>query len=192
MSTATAPEPLQLAKPRLMSLQTFLVRYSNREQPHKYEWNKGVVEKKPRTMNRDQFLLLQKLMRLFTKTKAYAAMGELIAEVDMYLPEANRTRRADIAYLSGEQMRASRNGVPTICLFVVEVVSKNDQVYDLEEKKIEYFANGVQVLWVVFPQAKKVEVYRSPKDVAICFGDDRCSATPVLPDFELSANELFG
>jgi len=191
MSTATASEPLKTATPRLISLQTFLERYAGREQPFKYEWNQGVVEKKPRTMNRDQFLLLQKLMRLFAQTKAYSAMGELLAEVDMYLPKANRTRRADIAYLSGEQMHASRNGEPTVCPFVVEVVSKNDQINDLEAKKQEYFANGVQVLWVVFPQLKKVEVYHSPKTVAICFGDDRCSAAPVLPDFELSVNDLF-
>lgn len=191
MSTVTASEPLEKANPRLISLQTFLERYSNREEPYKYEWNKGVVEKKPRTMNRDQFLLLQKLMRLFSQTKEYAAKGELIAEVDMYLPSAERTRRADIACLSGEQMRASRNGEPTVCSFVIEVISKNDQVNDLEDKKIEYFANGVQVLWVIFPHSKKVEVYRSPKDVNICFGDDRCTAAPVLPDFEISVNELF-
>jgi Uma2 family endonuclease len=191
MSTATATEPLKPATPRTISLQSFLERYSSREEPFKYEWNKGVVEKKPRTMNRDQFLLLQKMMRLFTQTKAYTAMGELIAEVDMYLPAAERTRRADIAYLSGEQMRLSRTGEPTVCAFVIEVVSKNDQINDLEDKILEYFANGVQVLWVIVPHSKKVEVYRSPKDVTICFGDDRCSAAPVLPDFELSANELF-
>lgn len=191
MSTATASELLQTASRRLISLQTFLERYANREQPYKYEWNKGVVEKKPRTMNRDQFLLLQKLMRLFTQTQAYSAMGELLAEVDMYLPRAERTRRADIAYLSGEQMRASRNGEPSVCPFVIEVVSKNDQINDMEDKKIEYFANGVQVLWIVFPQAQKVEVYQSPKNVTICFGDDICSAAPVLPDFEISVRELF-
>lgn len=191
MSTATASELLKTAPRRLISLQTFLERYANREQPYKYEWNKGVVEKKPRTMNRDQFLLLQKLMRLFAQTQAYSAMGELLAEVDMYLPRAERTRRADIAYLSGEQMRASRNGEPSVCPFVIEVVSKNDQINDMEDKKIEYFANGVQVLWIVFPQAQKVEVYQSPKNVTICFGDDICSAAPVLPDFEISVRELF-
>lgn len=191
MSTATATEPLKPANPRTISLQRFLERYSSREEPYKYEWNKGVVEKKPRTMNRDQFFIFRNLLEFFLKTTAYHHQGLLMSEVDMYLPAAERTRRADIAYLSGEQMRLSRSGEPTVCAFVIEVVSKNDQINDLEDKILQYFANGVQVLWVIVPHSKKVEVYRSPKDVTICFGDDRCSAAPVLPDFELSVNELF-
>lgn len=191
MSTATATEPLKPAPSRTISLQSFLERYSSREEPFKYEWNKGVVEKKPRTINRDQFYIFQNLLDFFLQTTAFRNNGLLMSEVDMYLPAAERTRRADIAYLSGEQMRLSRTGEPTVCAFVIEVVSKNDQINDLEDKILEYFANGVQVLWVIVPHSKKVEVYRSPKDVTISFGDDRCSAAPVLPDFELSANELF-
>ncbi len=191
MSTATATEPLKPANPRTISLQRFLERYSSREEPYKYEWNKGVVEKKPRTMNRDQFFIFRNLLEFFLKTTAYHHQGLLMSEVDMYLPAAERTRRADIAYLSGEQMRLSRSGEPTVCAFVIEVVSKKDQINDLEDKILQYFANGVQVLWVIVPHSKKVEVYRSPKDMTICFGDDRCSAAPVLPDFELSVNELF-
>jgi len=34
------------------------------------------------------------------------------------------------------------------------------------------------------------EVYRSRKDVTICFEDDIYSATPTLPDFEISVNAL--
>ncbi len=191
MSTATATEPLKPATTRSISLQSFLERYSSRETPYKYEWNKGVVEKKPRTMNRDQFYIFQNLLASFLKTTAFLHNGLLMSEVDMYLPAADRTRRADIAFLSGEQMRLSRSGEPTVCAFVIEVISKNDQVNDLEDKILEYFANGVQVLWVIVPHSKKVEVYRSPKEVTICFGDDRCSAAPVLPDFELSVYELF-
>lgn len=118
-------------------------------------------------------------------------MGELMAEVDMFLPLANRTRRAEIAYLSGEQMRASKDGKASLCTFVVEIISRNDQVNDVEEKKAEYFNNGVQVLWIIFPQVQKVEVYHSVKEVRICTGDDICSAAPVLPDFEISVRDLF-
>ena len=62
MSAATAPQfqpkPARprASKPRLVSLERFFENYTDREDPFKYEWNKGVVEKKPRTMNRDQFL----------------------------------------------------------------------------------------------------------------------------------------
>ena len=179
------------ASKRLVSLESFLKRYTNREDPYKYEWNSGVVEKKPRTMNRDQLKILQCLMRLFSRTKAYAAMGELMSEVDMLMQTVNRTRRADIAYMSDEQIQAAPNGELSICSFVAEVISKNDQINEVEEKLQEYFDNGVQVVWVIFPKLKQVKVYHSVRDITVRFADDVCSAAPVLPDFEITVNEIF-
>lgn len=179
------------ASKRLVSLESFLTRYTNREDAFKYEWNKGIVEKRPRTMNRDQLKILQCLMRLFTRTKAYAAMGELMSEVDMLMQTLNRTHRADIAYMSGEQMQSAPNGELSVCSFVAEVISKNDQINEVEEKLQEYFDNGVQVVWVIFPKLKQVKVYHSIRDITVCFGDDVCSAAPVLPDFQITVNEIF-
>lgn len=190
-TTAILPTSPSTSESGFISLTDFLVEYANREDPYKYEWNGGVVEQKPRTMNRDQLFIFQNLVELLMKVTKPSMRGLLACEVDMFLPFANRTRRPDIAYLTGEQMRASRDGKPTVCSFVIEVVSKNDQANEVEEKKAEYFDNGVQVLWVIFPTLKKVEVYRSVKDVTICLNEDICAANPVLPDFEISVKELF-
>jgi hypothetical protein len=46
------------------------------------------------------------------------------------------------------------------------------------------------VVWVIFPTLKKVEVYRSLRDISICFDSDICSAAPVLPDFQISVDKL--
>ncbi len=176
---------------RFITLEKFIERYTNREDPFKYEWNNGTVEKKPKTINRDQTKILQKLMRLFAKTKAYANGGELINEVDMFMKSANRTRRPDIVYMTAQQIADSESGELTACPFVIEVISKNDQINNIGEKMIEYFDNGVEAVWVIFPKLKKVEVHTSIKKVSICFGSDICSAMPVLPDFTISVNELF-
>ena len=176
---------------RFITLEKFLERYPNREDPFKYEWNNGTIEKKPKTLNRDQTKILQKLMRLFAKTKAYTEGGEFINEVDMLMKSVNRTRRADIVYMTAQQISESDNGILTVCPFVVEVISKNDQINEVGEKMIEYFENGVEVVWVVFPKLKKVEVYTSVQNVTICFDKNICSAAPVLSDFKISVNELF-
>jgi Uma2 family endonuclease len=190
-TAASTTTPIRSSESGFVSLEDFLAYYTNREDPYKYEWNGGSVEQKPRTMNRDQLYLFQNLLRLFMQTNSFANNGLLTCEVDMFLPFANRTRRPDIAYLSGEQMKASRDGRPTVCPFVMEVISQNDQVNEVEDKKKEYFSNGVQVLWIIFPKAQKVEVYHSLKDVKICLAEDVCSAAPVLPDFELTVEALF-
>jgi len=179
------------ASKRLVSLESFLARYTNREDPYKYEWNNGVVEKKPRTMNRDQLFIFQNLLRRFIQLGEFSKGAALICEVDMLMASANRTRRADIAYLTNTQMNLSRNGELSVCTFVAEVISKNDQINEVEEKLAEYFDNGVQVVWVIFPKLKQVKVYRSVRDITVCFGDDVCSAAPTLPDFEISVNDIF-
>jgi Uma2 family endonuclease len=192
MSAATLVQPKPSLVRRMISLEKFLERYSNREDPFKYEWNNGIVEKKDRTMNRNQFAIYRKLLKLFYKTAFFAQEGILMSEVDMYLPSIGRTRRADIAVLAGGQVDDSASGEATVCPFVIEVISKNDQINEVEEKILEYFKNGVQVVWVIFPKIKKVEVYTSIQDVKICFGDNICSAAPVMPDFNISVNEIFG
>ena len=179
------------ASKRLVSLESFLARYTNREDPFKYEWKNGIVEKKPRTMNRDQLFIFQNLLKYFIRLKEFLGGAAIICEVDMYLASANRTRRADIAYLPVMQMQSSRNGELSVCPFVAEVISKNDQINEVEEKLSEYFDNGVQVVWVIFPKLKQVKVYRSVRDITVRFGDDICSAAPVLPDFEMSVNDIF-
>lgn len=99
---------------------------------------------------------------------------------------------ATLAVLAGGQVDDSVSGEATVCPFVIEVISKNDQINEVEEKIIEYFENGVQVVWVIFPKIKKVEIYTSIQVVKICFGDNICSAAPVMPDFNISVNEIFG
>ncbi len=189
-STALVQEKNRPAK-RLITLERFLERYTNREDSFKYEWNKGIVEKKDRTMNRNQFLIYRTLQNLFIKTDIFKKGGIFMSEVDMYLPTVERTRRTDIAVLTGELMEESRNGNPTVCPFVIEIISKNDQINEVEEKIIEYFENGVQVVWVILPKVKKVEVYTSIRDVKICFDNDICTASPLMEDFSISVNAIF-
>ncbi len=176
--------------PSKISLAAFQRKYLSRKDNFKYEWVNGIVEKTPRTMNRNQTLIIQRLQRLFLTTKAHREMSELVAELDMFLPTANRTRRADFGVLTAKQVVASVNDDMSPAHFVIEIISKNDQINEVGQKLIEYFNNGVEVVWVIFPTLKKVEIYRSLRDVTVCYDADICSAAPVLPDFQISVDNL--
>ena len=177
-------------KQKTVSWRDFEKKYLTREDNFKYEWVNGLIEKTPRTMNRDQSLIIQRLQRLFATTQAYRKMDELISELDMFLPTAKRSRRADFGYLTAQQVAASVAGDMSPSAFVVEIISKNDQINEVDKKLIEYFDNGVEVVWLIFPTLKKVEVHRSLRDVSVYFEGDVCSASPVLPDFEITVNAL--
>ncbi len=176
---------------RVISLETFHRLYDNRQDDYKYEWHNGIVEKTPRTMNRSQLLIVQRLTRLFLQTLAFKQMGELEREVKMFLPKANRSRIADLAFLTEDGVKEQDDIRPNISEFVIEIISKNDKANDIQEKLEEYFADGVKVVWHIFPKLNLVEVYTSPDSVTICRGATICSAAPVLPDFEIAAQDIF-
>jgi Uma2 family endonuclease len=173
---------------RKISLESFWQQYASRKDAYKYEWKNGIVEKTPRTMNRDQSKIQNFLLRTFFQRNI---AGALIVELDMFLPKSKRTRRADIGYLTPNQLEASDNGDQSPSEFVIEVISSNDKINDAETKLYEYFDSGVKVVWQILPTMQLVKVYTSPKNIVICSDNDICSALPVLNDFQIPAKAIF-
>ena len=193
MTAAAQIRPVAKAEKakRLITLETYVRLYSNKSDGYRYEWNNGVVEKTTRKMNRSQLYIAKNLVRLFSKTKAYHEGGELDKEVIMFLPTANRNRIADLAYLTKEQFHETDDLKPSLSPFVIEIISKNDTSYELEKKLSQYFDNGVEVVWQILPQLQTIHVYTSPETVKICRGTTICSASPVLADFNIAAQDVF-
>lgn len=156
---------------------------------YKYEWNDGEIIKF-RGMQKEQFYIYDILLGLFFD-KGYKKLGTLIAEPDVDL-SGIQMRRPDIAYYAKEQIEKGRRGEEVIPAFVMEIISSNDQINQMEKKLTEYFKAGVQVVWVIIPNHKVVYVhtYTSRREVRISLENDMCSAAPVLPDFEISVNQL--
>ena len=158
------------------------------EDGFKYEWNDGELIKFT-GMNRKQVYIYDLLLNLFVE-KGYIKKGTLVAEYDTMLTGI-QMRRPDVAYLTKEQIMQTRAGENVIPEFVIEILSESDNVNKVEEKVVEYFKAGVRVVWNIYLEQKAIYVYTSRRDVKICIEDDICSAKPVLPDFEMSANQIF-
>ncbi len=156
---------------------------------YKYEWNDGELIKFI-GMKQQQWYVYEILNSLFI-LKNYHQLGTLMAEPDVML-SGIQMRRPDIAYFTKEQIKQGRaNQENVIPEFVIEVISTNDQIILVRNKLNEYFKAGVRVVWLVYPEEFEVEVYTSYKEVKICTGIDICSASPVLPDFEISVADIF-
>ena len=76
---------------------------------------------------------------------------------------------------------------------VVEVVSKNDTFYDNIAKLKQYQKAGVKLIWIVYPFAEKVAVYRLAKGLlAQELGTaDELDGEDVLPGFKLEVGKIF-
>jgi Uma2 family endonuclease len=99
--------------------------------------------------------------------KGHYKTGTFMAEPDVMLT-ALQMRRPDIAYFTKEQIQLGRQGEDAIPSFVVEILSETDQAYRIEEKIVEYFKAGVQVVWNIIPEQEVVYVYTARKQVTIC------------------------
>jgi hypothetical protein len=55
----------------------------------------------------------------------------------------------------------------------------------------EFSDAGVKVLWHIFPESKKIHVYKDSKQILIFSGSDLCSAEAAIEDFVLSVDAVF-
>ena len=156
----------------------------------KYEWNDGEVigfEK----IKKKHLVIIRRMQQLFFHTVSFSKGGAFIMEQDVMLTGIQMSR-PDLAFFSGQQIDNSTDpDTEPIPEFIIEVVSPTDDAIKVEEKLAEYFKSNVKVVWHVFPENEVVYVYTSRKQVTICTDNDVCSASPVLPDFEITVNDLF-
>lgn len=73
----------------------------------------------------------------------------------------------------------------------IEIVSPSESMPDLLIKVAEYFASGAQQVWLLFPEQTRVNLYTSPFDVQILFGEDEITGGELLPSFHCRVKELF-
>ncbi len=97
------------------------------------------------------------------------ALGEVFSgEVGIYTQRNPDTiRAADVGFVSRGRLAQvkSKSYLDVAPELVVEILSPDDRWSDLTDKLDEYFAIGVNLIWVVDPRRKQVYVYRSVTDV---------------------------
>ena len=108
--------------------------------------------------------------------------------------DPDRVRRADVSFVSAARMTPAQyrqKGHCPICPdLVVEVVSPNDLMSDVTEKRMEWLAAGVGLVWVVDPVDESVYAFHG--GAAKVFRDgDTLTAEPVLPGFAVPVADLF-
>ncbi len=159
------------------------------EQEFGYEFaNKKVIRKE--MIKNLELLIILLLNKYFKLTGSYKKEGSLISEVGMKLQNEN-FRIPDLAYFTAEQCVAAAKGEYPIPQLAIEFLSKSESAEDIADKINDYFESGVKMVWYIYSKTEMIYVYTSPKDIKVCQGDDICSASPVIPDFQFPTKEIF-
>src|ERR1019366_4653165 len=126
------------------------------------------------------------------------ALGRAVAEGLFHMPApVNRDRRPDVAFVSYQRWPKTRsvprtdNAWDVVPNLTTEVVSPTDSVYELEQKIVEYFQVGVELVWVVYPSQSKIHVLVAPTQIQVLTATDVLDGGAVLPGFRLPLAELF-
>jgi Uma2 family endonuclease len=111
------------------------------------------------------------------------------------LPNGAR-RSPDASWIKLERWNAltaeEQEGFAPLCPdFVIELRSRSDDLPPLEDKMLEYIANGAQMAWLIDPLRKRVYIYRPGLDTEMVEDPEEVGGDPELPDFILNVGELW-
>ena len=134
-------------------------------------------------------------LRDFCRGKKVGWLLPADASYQCFPDDPGKVRRPDVSFIRLERIslaQASEEGHITIAPdLAVEVVSPNDNLYDVDEKVQSYLRAGVALVWVVNPRAHTVEVHRLKGIGAILREQDELSGEDVLPGFRCRVSDLF-
>ena len=104
-------------------------------------------------------------------------------------------RVPDVAYVSWDRIpdrRMPSEPIPQLAPnLTVEVLSQSNTPKEMDKKRREYFKAGVEVVWIVDPVSRSVDVYTSPGKCVTRHEADTLDGSAILPGFVLSLRELF-
>lgn len=136
--------------------------------------------------------------RLASALHAHAeehALGVVCTDFGVVLGENPPTVRGpDIGFIASERLRPE--DLPTGFLkaapdLAVEIVSPSNTATEIQRKVLEYLAAGSRLVWVVDPETRSVNAYRSREEARLLSEGEILDGGNVLPGFRLALKELF-
>ena len=109
--------------------------------------------------------------------------------------QPTKVRRADVSLIRLDRLslaQATAEGhLPIAPDLAVEVVSPNDNAYEVDEKVQDFLRAGARRVWVVNPQTQTVAVHRAEGIGAILRASDELSGEELLPGFRCPVSDFF-
>jgi Uma2 family endonuclease len=124
-----------------------------------------------------------------------ADTGVVLSNVGYFLPDGSM-RGARISWVSKVQWQAwqleESDGFPRGCPeFVIEIVSHNYTLAEMQKRMATWIANGVPVAWLIDPERKTVEIYRSGQPVEVHEGGTAVYGEDALAGFVLELAKIW-
>ena len=124
-------------------------------------------------------------------------LGYVTAAETGYILQRNPDGRDTVRGLDSGFIRSSKlpdgmpeGHVPIAPDLAVEVISPGNTAEDIQLKVRELLKAGTQLIWIVYPKTKTVEVHTQQRANTLEL-DDTLSGQDILPGFELKISDIF-
>jgi len=121
-------------------------------------------------------------------------LGRVVFEVRYRVPDdEHNARLPDVSFTRAERLQpvvdeGAVQQMPDLC---VEVQSPSDSPRKLRDKAAYYLENGAQLVWLMYPKKRMVEVLYPDGEFDILTDADTLTGGDLLPDFSIAVSELF-
>lgn len=75
-------------------------------------------------------------------------------------------------------------------ILTVDVITGKNTTREMSDKRKDYFASGIRLVWFVDPRARTVEVYTAPDQLTTLTDADTLTGGDVLPGFAVPVAQL--
>ncbi len=103
-------------------------------------------------------------------------------------PSTRRLFRPPGSATRGLLERGYADGGPALA---VEVFSPGNTRREMEEKRAEYHASGTELVWIVYPESRTIEVSTASDRVITLAASETLTGEPVLPGFAVKVDDIF-
>jgi Uma2 family endonuclease len=108
--------------------------------------------------------------------------------------DPRKVRKPDVSFIRRGRFpddRIPEGHIPVPPDLAVEVVSPNDTAYEVTAKVEEYLTASIPLVWVVYPNARVIHVYRAGGTLERLGETDELTAPDLLPDLRCRVADLF-
>jgi Uma2 family endonuclease len=149
-----------------------------------------IVEKMPTEEHGIIVLRIGSRLLIFVEANNLGRVG---VEIRHRNPEDNyNDRLPDISFTADTTTPVVTTGaVLRLPDLTVEVKSPSDSYRQMRDKADYYLANGVKLVWLVYPEKRLIESYMASGEIQILNEADALEGGDVLPGFLMAVSEVF-
>jgi Uma2 family endonuclease len=108
----------------------------------------------------------------------------------------NAKRSPDVSWIKKSRweeltIKQKRKFAPIVPDFVLELLSPNDRLPDAQSKMTEYQECGAKLGWLIYPDEKRVEIYRSGRETESLINPQSLSGEELMPGLTVDLQEIF-